>query len=163
MKKFSSLLFIVLLMMIVVGCENNKSSKELDDENVYSFQYEKMNILLGDTFTREKYGDELEYSETTTCAFEDMDRTYIYEHYAIDTYTLNEEERILSIYFLDSNVTTTEGISLGDSLEKVEEVYGKDYQKNDNLYTYEKGKTNLKFIVENDVVTSIEYTYDVEN
>ena len=40
-------------------------------------------------------------------------------------------------------------------------TYGEDFKKEDNLYTYTKGKTNLKFIIENDFITSIEYTYDV--
>lgn len=42
------------------------------------------------------------------------------------------------------------------------EKYSENYVKEDNLYTYTKGKTNLKFIVEDDIITSIEYSLVTE-
>ena len=41
-------------------------------------------------------------------------------------------------------------------------VYGTDYETKDTLYIYTLGKTKLEFMVENDIITSIEYVYDVE-
>ena len=162
MKKFVSLLLVLVLLVTLTGC-GSKDNKETKDNDVYTFKYEDMTIPLGEEFSRTKYGEELEYSETPTCAFEDMDRTYTYEHYSISTYTLDKQEKVLSIYFLDTDVKTPEGISLGDSFDKVKDTYGKKYKKDDNLYKYTKGKTNLEFIIENDAVTSIEYTYDAES
>ena len=40
-------------------------------------------------------------------------------------------------------------------------LYGDDFEKNENLYTYTNGSTLLNCIVENDVVTSIEYALSV--
>ncbi len=163
MKKFVSLLLVLVLLVTLTGCGSKDSKSDGSKDGVFTFKYEDMTIALGEEFSRTKYGEELEYAETPTCAFEDMDRTYTYEHYSISTYTLDNKEKVLSIYFLDTDVKTPEGISLGDSFDKVKDTYGKKYKKDDNLYKYTKGKTNLEFIIENDAVTSIEYTYDAES
>ena len=42
-------------------------------------------------------------------------------------------------------------------------MYGNETGKQGNQYVYTKGKTNLEFIVEEDVITSIQYTYTAEN
>ncbi len=157
MKRF---LIISLLLVSLTGCGKEKVVEEKD---IFSFKYNDMNILLGEEFSRDKYGKELEYFEAPTCAFEDMDRTYTYEHYEINTYTENGQEKVLSIVFKDSDVKTNEGISLGDDFTKLVEVYGDKYKQEDNLYVYEKDKTNLEFIVENDTITNIEYSYDAES
>ena len=92
MKKFVSLLLVLVLLVTLTGC-GSKDNKETKDNDVYTFKYEDMTIPLGEEFSRTKYGEELEYSETPTCAFEDMDRTYTYEHYSISTYTLDKQEK----------------------------------------------------------------------
>ena len=44
------------------------------------------------------------------------------------------------------------------------EAYGDDYENPvENSYVYTKGDVNLSFIVENDVITSIEYTLIVND
>lgn len=42
---------------------------------------------------------------------------------------------------------------IGDAIK----IYGDDYQKDDNKYTYTKGNTDLIFITDNDIINSIEY------
>ena len=44
------------------------------------------------------------------------------------------------------------------------DAYGEDYENSvENSYVYTRGDVNLTFIVENDVITSIEYTLNVNN
>lgn len=158
-------ILITLFGTILTGCSDKEvkqhNNTEKNQEQVFSLTYDHMNIELGSEFKVEKYGKENSYSEIESCAFEGLDKTYTYDHYEIYTYPENEKDYILSIYFLDEEIETTEGIKISDTYEDMTKTYGEDFKKEDNLYTYTKGKTNLKFIIENDFITSIEYTYDV--
>ena len=46
-------------------------------------------------------------------------------------------------------------------MDKMVETYGDGYEQLETQYTYTKGLTQLRFIVENDAITSIEYNYNV--
>ena len=105
---------------------------------------------------------EKEYSEIESCAFEGLDKEYTYDHYMIATYPEGEKDKVKTVYFLDEEAQTTEGVKMGDTYEKMVEVYGENYEQLDNQYTYEKGKTQLIFLIEDNVISQIEYNYVTE-
>ena len=164
MKKIIKIsLLITLILCLFTGCGNKEVLDSNKEKDVYSFKYNDLKITPGEVFDKQQYAGYNDYVELPSCAFEDTDRAYTYEHYEITTYTLNKEERILSVYFLDTEISTTEGVSISDSVNKMLDVYGNNYEKNDNLYTYKKEDTLINFIVENDIIVSIEYSYDIES
>ena len=76
----------------------------------------------------------------------------------IETYGNDNGDLIVySIYLTGDNIKTSEGISLYDEIADAIKIYGNDYQKDDNKYTYTKGNTDLIFITDNDIINSIEY------
>lgn len=172
MKKVMIVIGIIIVIALVAGgiyfattkSEKTVSANETSHgdnilkEEGYVFVADGNEIKIGEEFSKEKFGQEKEYSEIASCAFEGLDRTYKYENYEITTYENGDKENILSIYLLDDTAETKEGIKIADSYEQMVEAYGENYQKEDNLYTYTKGNMNLKFIVENDFITSIEYS-----
>lgn len=163
MKKIIKLsLLIPIILCLFTGCGNKEDFDSNKEKDVYSFKYNDLEITPGEVFDKQQYAGYNDYVELPSCAFEDTDRAYTYDHYEITTYTLNKEERILSIYFLDTEISTTEGVSISDSVNKMLDVYGNNYEKNDNLYTYKKEDTSINFIVENDIIVSIEYSYEIE-
>ncbi len=163
MKKIIKLsLLIPIILCLFTGCGNKEDFDSNKEKDVYSFKYNDLEITPGEVFDKQQYAGYNDYVELPSCAFEDTDRAYTYDHYEITTYTLNKEERILSIYFLDTEISTTEGVSISDSINKMLDVYGNNYEKNDNLYTYKKEDTSINFIVENDIIVSIEYSYEIE-
>ena len=149
-----SLLIIVLIFTSACGKEEKKEQPEK-----FELKYNNIAFELGGLFTKDKYGEELDYAEMQSCAFDGLDKTYTYEHYEIATYPKEDKDYISSIYFLDPEITTTEGLAIDDSKDKMIEVYGKDYKEEDGRYIYTKGKTQLIFIIQNDKITSIEYIY----
>ena len=163
MKKIIKLsLLIPIILCLFTGCGNKEDFDSNKEKDVYSFKYNDLEITPGEVFDKQQYAGYNDYVELPSCAFEDTDRAYTYDHYEITTYTLNKEERILSVYFLDTEISTTEGVSISDSVNKMLDVYGNNYEKNDNLYTYKKEDTSINFIVENDIIVSIEYSYEIE-
>ncbi len=151
MKKLG---IIILSIILLTGC-----GKEVTNE-VFSLNYNNLKINLNEEFTRTKFGDELEYSETENCAFEGIGKTYKYDHYEIATYTEDNQEKIMSIYFLDSDIKTSEGLTIGDDITKMEELYGQDYKLENDVYIYEKSNTQLKIIAQNGTIISIEYVLE---
>ena len=61
------------------------------------------------------------------------------------------------VELVDDTVKTEEGISIGDSKEKVEEVYGADSFNGVNAYQVSGGEMSLTIIMDNDKVSSIQY------
>ncbi len=95
--------------------------------------------------------------EQPSCAFQGMDITYSYGTFEITTYDEGAGEFIQSILFIDPNLTTPEGLALGDSLEKMESLYGTGYEVTGDNYVYTNGETQLSIMAPNGTVNYIEY------
>lgn len=139
--------------------ETNTTTQQESAKEVYQFKAEDKTVDLGVEFASLNMPKENEYSEIESCAFEGMDKEYTYDHYMIATYPDGDKDKVKTVYFLDEEAQTTEGVKMGDTYEKMVAVYGENYQKSDDQYTYEKGKTQLIFLIEDNVISQIEYNY----
>lgn len=101
-------------------------------------------------------GDADSYFEAASCAFEGLDKTYMYGHVEVDTYPQGEEDFISSIYFLDDLAVTNEGVRVGSTKDEMEAAYGTDYSVVGTECIYAKGNSELRIIVEGDKVSSIQ-------
>ncbi len=158
-KTINIFIAIFIIILLTTGCGENKN-KESKENTTYTFSYNNKNLVLGEEFKKEEIGEPLDYSEVASCAFEGLDKTYTYEHFELTTFPDGEKDKIYSIYFLDNEITTNEGIKIGDTKEDLISKYGDNYQQEDNLYAYKIDKTSLKFIIEDNSIISIEYSYD---
>ncbi len=95
--------------------------------------------------------------EIPSCAFEGNDTVYGYPSYEITVCNVNGKAMFYSVYILEPDVSTPEGLALGDKEAKVTELYGTDYSKEGLAYIYSDGSAELSVIVENGNVASIEY------
>lgn len=161
-KNIRNSIIIILIIAIIIVCIHIISNRNAENDEVNNIQeYVFCNnnkIKIDDEFSREKYGQEKEYSEIISCAYEGLDRIYKYENYEITTYERDGKERIQSIYLLNDMVKTEEDVKITDSYNKMIEKYSDNYAREENMYTYIQGKTALKFIIENNIITSIEYS-----
>lgn len=102
-------------------------------------------------------GEPKSYYEAPSCAFGDLDKIYTYNGFEINTFSTDGKDYVSTIILNDDSVSTKEGIFIGDSADKVKEIYGTDMQENDNAIVYKKGNMKLCFFIEDDVVESIQY------
>lgn len=137
---------------------NQDRSKEA--EGTFGFLYEGVTLIPGEVFDPSVPGGYTEVSEVPSCAFEGNDNVYNFGVFELTTYFEKDEERVYSVYFIDSNLSTTEGLCLGDTVEDMKTLYGEDYAAEGTACTYTRGETLLTTIVENDIVVSIEYRLD---
>lgn len=176
MKKIG--LVIVISFLILVGCSNeeklpvapddtstNTSTTQTTDtidekeEEGYVFENKDTIIAMNAEVAPilNSLGDAMDLFEAESCAFQGMERVYTYSGFELHTYEMDGIDYVSAIIFLDDSVSTKEGIYLYSSLEDVLEAYGEDYTQNLGLYVYEKGKSKLSFLIEDDEVVSIEY------
>jgi hypothetical protein len=159
MKK---LFLIILALMLLAGCSKaeNTSTKPGGEAKGYAFETKGVTIAMHSEIAPilKSLGKEKDYFEAKSCAFPGLEKTYTYNGFELHTYESNGKDMVAAVIFLDDTVSTKEGIALNSSLNDVIKAYGDKYVKNLGLYTYTKDKSKIAFLVENDKVTSIEYT-----
>lgn len=135
-----------------------KQEGQKEEKGAFGFLYEGVTLIPGEVFEPSVLGEYSDVSEVPSCAFDGNDRVYNYGMFELTAYIDGEEERIYSIYFLDPNLSTTEGLRLGDTVDDMKSFYGEDYEMFGTSYDYTGGDTVLSIIVnQNDAVMSIEY------
>lgn len=126
-------------------------------DGVFSFTASGVELIPGEAFDAAALGEAASVYTVPSCAIEGTDNVYNYETFEVTAYDDGTGEVVYSIYFLDPNLTTTEGLALGDDAAKVVELYGEDFAEEGASYVYTRTNTQLHVIFQNDAVTSIEY------
>lgn len=177
-KYIKRIIWILVTCVLLVGCSSEQekeqevilttitsivkeeSNLEQTIQNGYVFLYDTMELII-DMPAKEilgKLGNYKNYFEAPSCAIESMIRTYGYGSFEIDTYELKGTEYISSIFFKDDTVTTKEGAFLFMSKEQLFSIYGENYVEEAGMLVYTKDNMKLKFVISEEVVSSIQYT-----
>ena len=126
------------------------------DKQEYGYTYEGVALIPGDPFDPGVLPEADSVFEVPSCAIEGTDNLYNYGTFELTAFNDGTGEVIYSIFFIDPNITTDEGLALGDDVSKVIALYGEDYTQEGTAYVYTAGDTILSILVQNDTVTSIE-------
>lgn len=154
-------IIVFICLLGLCGCNKDEQTYVNNDfPKEYSLMYDNLVIYPGDIFDKEMFGEPLEYSEIPSCAFDGLNKTFRFEHYEITTHEDGNKDIIESIYFLDLFIKTSEGVGIGDSLSDMIDKYGDSYVVNGIEYIYEIDGVSLIFLVENNIITSVEYKYN---
>lgn len=100
------------------------------------------------------------YYEAQSCAYQGLDMFYTFDSFEVLVNTVDGHNAITTISILDDLVKTSEGLKIGDSLNKLIDIYGSDYELNGNVYKYRQDGTTLSVLIKNNKVSSIEYTFN---
>ncbi len=168
MKKILAMLLVLLLLVSMAACnggdstdgtQNNGTAGTNGDAQPEGYSYTLANVKLvpGADFKPSELPEADSVYQVPSCAIEGTDNVYNYTTVEITAFDDGTGEIIYSIYIIDPNTPTDEGLYLGDALEQVNSLYGTDRTENGNELVYKKGKTMLVLIMENDTVSSIEY------
>ena len=178
MKKLIAVLALLVLVFALAACgseaEQNadlvitratEETQIAEAENVqaeavkeeFCFIAEGVELIPGADFDPTVLPEAASLYTVPSCAIEGTDNVYNYETFEITAYDDGTGEVIYSIYIIDPNITTPEGLALGDGLDRVLELYGDDYQMNGAAYDFYGTETMLSIIIQNEAVASIEY------
>lgn len=163
-KTIIILVAILVIAAVIIGAVvisskgKNDSTTNSNAVGTFSIKYKDIEIVPGTEFKSDAFGENIEPFISPNCAFGDEDKIYAYEHLEITVANINGKDTVCSVYFLDTETSTTEGVSVADSKDKMIEKYGEDYKESVGRYTYTRGNVELSFLVEKDIITGIEYT-----
>ena len=140
----------------VGGEQGSAQATQAKQEETEGFYFMAGNVMItpGMTFDAETLPAENVY-QVPSCAFEGTDNVYSYGSYEITAFNDGEKELVYSIFFIEPDVSTPEGLANGDDLSKAKELYG-DYIEDDAAWIFTRGNTELYVISEEDVIVSIE-------
>lgn len=180
MKKMIAMLLAVLMMTALTACGEEKpettqpaaqsttaaaqdttqpvqDTTEAPNEEKFFFEYEGVKLVPGADFDPTALPEADSVFEVPSCAIEGTDNVYSYPPFELTAYNDGTGEVIYSIYLLDPDTPTMEGLYVGDDLTRLTELYGTDYIENDTELTFTKGDTTLNVILDGETIISIEY------
>ncbi len=128
-------------------------------EQAYAFEYEGVLIIPGEEFDEKALPEPQSKYSVPSCAVEGTDDVYNYGSFEVTVCTTKDKSFVYSIYIIDTEVSTSEGLSIGDQISKADDLYGSNYQTENGGRIYTSGATSLNLMVENDTIVGIEYIY----
>ena len=168
MKKLIAMLLAAAMLFCFAACQpaqtETPGSNQEPAQDSYSFTYKGTKIALhapaADVIAA--LGEPKTYSESTSCAFEGLDKSYGYGSFYLETYPIGDKDYVYGWYFVDDMVENDEGICIGSSKATVEAAYGAENYNGTNAFQIKKGSGMLTIILENDVVSSVQYVIVTE-
>lgn len=181
MKKLIAMMLALLMLATLAACGANDTpattpatdpqetqgeqtpdvTEEVTDPVVaadpYTLNFQGVELVPGAAFDASVLGEAEFVYEVPSCAIEGTDNVYSYGVLEITAFDDGTGEVIYSVYLMDANTPTDEGLYIGDDLATVESIYGTEYTVDGTQLTYQQGDSLLVLLVENDVVISIEY------
>ena len=151
------------------GQETGESQENppVGGETFGAFVYNNVSLGIGADVTEDvlsALGEPKNYTETTSCYFEGLDKTYYYgSFYLYVGAPADAPEYVFAVELCDDTVATAEGLSIGDSKDKVESIYGADGFNGSNQYTIVSNGATLIIQLSGDKVSSIQYHEVGEN
>ena len=100
-------------------------------------------------------GEPKSYTESASCAFEGLDKTYYYGSLYIQTNPAPQGDRIGAVWFADDSITTPEGVYIGADRATVEKAYG---SFSGDACTLDRDGQRLMILLTDGAVSSIQYT-----
>lgn len=102
-------------------------------------------------------GEPRSYTEAASCAFSGLDKTYFYGSFYLYTCPIGGKDYVYGLWLIDDTVTTAEGLYIGAPQSEVERIYGTEGYNGSNGYILTKGDCKLTIILEDGLVSSIQY------
>ena len=167
MKKIIAMLLAMAMLLCFAACQSNETetpgSKEpVQDSFTFTYKGTKIALHAPAADVVAALGEPKTYSESTSCAFEGLDKSYGYGSFYLETYPIGDKDYVYGWYFVDEMVENDEGICIGSSKADVEAAYGAESYNGTNAFEVTKGSGKLTIILENDVVSSVQYVIVTE-
>ena len=140
--------------------ETTTAPENNDQEPGFFFTFEGVELTPGQAFDAAALPEASSVFQVPSCAIEGTDNVYNYGAIEVTAFNDGTGEVIYSVYILDANTPTNEGLYIGDALEHVVAAYGEDYTQDGSQITYQKGDTLLIIIMNGDYVQSIDFRWD---
>ena len=157
-KRTSLALFITLCAVssiFLISCEQTENDIPAD----YFFKARGVTVRVGENVDNatSALGEYNSLYLAPSCAVSGVDQMYVYNGFRLTAYPEADKHIIYIIELTNDTVSTAEGVSVGDTREKVISVYGETYESVGESVRYKGRDCLLQFIIREGKVTSIKY------
>ena len=171
MKKILALALALTMVLTLAACGGDKPAETTapkapavagpvtPDANSWKYTVRGVDVMMNAEAAPvlEALGEPVSYTEEASCAFDGLDKTYYFGGFYLQTYPQNDVDYVYSVWLVDDSSTTPEGVYIGASQAEVEAAYGAEGFNGSNAYIMTGTTSTLTILVENGVVTSIQY------
>lgn len=170
MKKIIALVLALMLVLTMAACGESApettapaapsvNTPVTPDAASWKYNVQGVDIMMHAPAAPilEALGEPVSYTEEASCAFSGLDKTYNFGGFFLQTYPMGDADYIYSVWLMDDSSETPEGIYIGATQAEVEAAYGAEGFNGSNAYIYTSSTATLTILVENGVVTSIQY------
>lgn len=159
MKRIIAWVLSILCCFALVIGFNSCQQEAKESGDVFYMEYKGTKIELGakaDSIIS-ALGEAKSVKELGDCGGLGAQVKYTYSD--IELYTLKsaDGETVDGISFTSDLVSTSKGIFIGDSSDKVTEAYGQPTEQSDSSMIYTEGNMSLKFKLDGGVVSAVDY------
>ncbi len=152
----------ILFFILIASCIFSLSGCDIDptkgDEKEYVFCIYEIYIAVGDDL--DKIIDDIpsynSFNSAPSCADVGTDELYIYNGFRISAHRSNGRCEITMIELTNDTVSTFEGMSIGDTEEKLRLCYGEG-ERSANTVEYKSKNCILRFYMREGKIVSIKY------
>lgn len=171
MKKFLLILTVLCLVLSLAACgssgtegSNSSGNTITVPEDTFTFEYKgtKIQFHAAAEPIIAALGEPVKYTESASCAFQGLDKSYYYGSFYLETYPDGDKDYVYGWWFADDSVATEEGIYIGATQAEVENAYGTDGYNGSNAYMIKRDSGSLTIILKDGVVSSIQYAIAVD-
>lgn len=171
MKKFILIVTVLCLTLSLAACGSgsetggNTSGNTITvPEDTFTFEYKGTKIQFHAEAAPiiAALGEPVKYTESASCAFQGLDKSYYYGSFYLETYPVEDKDYVYGWWFADDSVSTEEGIYIGAPQANVEKAYGTEGYNGSNAYTIKRDSGSLTIILKDGVVSSIQYAIKVD-
>ena len=175
MKKIFALILALTMVLSMAACggspaettapaANGDMAPVTPDANSWKYTVQGIDIMMHAEAAPilEALGEPVSYTESASCAFTGLDKTYYFGGFYLETYPIDDVDYVNSVWLVDDSSTTPEGIYIGASKAEVEAAYGAENFNGTNAYRMTGTTSILTIILDGDLVTSIQYDAIIE-
>lgn len=162
MNRLKKLAAFVLACVCLTVCV--VPAMDVSAASAYEFKSKGVSVAPGKSasaFIKANKKDYESIKNSATCvASSGYDVIRVYKYFTLITYSdkKNGEGKVESITIIDPSVTTVEGAHCGMDTDELKDIY-KKAKKLGSTYYVTKGKTRISFVIEDDKVKEITYSY----
>ena len=176
MKKIFALILALVMMLTMAACGGDTPAGTTEpkapaantpaqpDPNSWKYSVKGVDIMMHAPAAPilEALGEPVSYTESASCAFTGLDKTYYFGGFYLETYPIGEEDFVNSVWLVDDSSTTPEGIYIGASQAEVDAAYGAENFNGTNAYVLTGTTSTLTIILDGGTVSSIQYDAIIE-
>ena len=140
--------------------DTTAAAQTAETEEGFSFTFEGVKLIPGQSFDASALPEPQSLYQVPSCAIEGTDNVYNYGTIEVTAFNDGSGEVIYSVYIVDANTPTDEGLYIGDMVSHVKAAYGEDCVQENGQITYQKGDTMLILILDGEYVQSIDFRWD---